>query len=422
MKTRKQLRLKKPNVKLSGLIIATLFSAADTGATVINVENEIAKKIVSEFKNSFSQSTKSRLYRQLNPSNSGYWYHMFVNTFERGDWSQVLVKDIRLTAGNIEYSEVKTAPIPETISKEAYLIGNCTSLERTYSEKLTTSHEEGYSIVKNDTIKSETMGEAGLDLKFEVVSFSFGATITESVSFSSTETESNKRIVEKEISVSEKVPPFTALIIEIDKRTADAYLDFVGSVIPDANFGFKASPYHPAVYSSYVDSNSRSIQLRGEIWNSKFESMDKRYTEIRLPTNPTECLAALNSTSGDISTVSSQSVSLSQKISEQPAGAISLNKLPNEYDIGSQSFDDYVVLRTDKPKLVGSIQVRSRSTGGQTCGVTVESNFGDRIQYLAPREKWSDWQSLSYYSDSQEYLVAESDTCSGLTESQIRYE
>ena len=242
-------------------------------------------------------------------------------------WQNFRVGDIYLYDNGVTYSEVKSAPIPTSIDNDYYYVKNCTSLSRAINEEVTVTSQVGHKISTSTTFKRSESQDGDISGVVGIVNFDFGVAINEEITLTNSSTIDNTTIVTTKSTVNEVIPPYSGFILNVEKRVSNAYLDFSGTVTPDAGISYRT--YAP--FTNYSNYYSAPIQIEGQIWNSTFQSLTKEYVEVPLPTDAVECLAF------DIEALlQSQGIQVSQEL-----GAAPEPNSPPVYNGGiySQTFD-----------------------------------------------------------------------------------
>ena len=304
-------------MKVHSVYFTLLLAVSGSQATIaaeINIDNRIAELAAST---AFAKGieTKNAMCRVL-----------------KGNCQQLVIKNHRLQSkGSVKYSEVKAAPIPESITKETFLLRNCTSSERKESKSVTISYQEGLSTVTTDSISSTT----GLNATFNIKGQALGINKTQTVSFSNSTTTSNTRTVTETVPFDEIIKPYTALLVMVEKRHSNAYLDFEGSVIPDADLyaapccGWGGETIFGGSLASQI--GEKPITLRGQIWNAKALGTTKSYAERKLdPNNPEDCPPILTEPMAPV--VSPNAITAAANTDEVNHTLESVRKLQNSYD------------------------------------------------------------------------------------------
>lgn len=312
------------------------------------------------------------------------------------------IKNIQLTSGPVRYSAVIPAAIPESAEKETYVVSNCTPIARKEKNSYSVTFEEGSDVTTTTSLKSSQ--NAQLNLKFSVIDFSVGA--AREVNTSQEGKQSYRKTVTRSLEVDETVQPYTTLIIDIEQRLSNAYVDFDGDVRVESDYGVTK-------YSTVVPSNWTTI--KGQIWNSSARSLVKSFREVRL--DPATCGGSTlaKAAAGAQSTSSSKHAGSDPKIDDIKAfdrtGA-QLNPMPTV-----SSYQPGMSVKT--ADLMSQIQVRLKSDDATPCVASFLAN--DVKTNLVATHEWSRWHNVAFSTKAAAVTLHNSSTCTSGITAEVRY-
>lgn len=351
------------------------------------------------------------------------------------DCLRLNLSDIRASGGDVRYSSVKPASIPETITTESYIFRNCSSSERQDSKTVAITYTEGNSITKVDRLSSQSSINAGLQIK----ALQLGMSESKTVSFSNTEVNNYTKTVTETIQLNEKIKPYTALTVNIEKRTSNAYLDFDGDINLDGKLtshpccGWRGDSIYLGRYRDLV-SDKRPITVRGKIWNAKAMSTTKSYYEKQLDKDdPNDCppppgLVAFKSNK------STPEIALDAKalssLSTNDLNSLKGNTI-SEVTVIDPSFVSSITPKTVVPFVNGmsistsnsisTVEVRAKSFGPGFCGVRFNT-MGGTTQFLAPPLLWGEWMQLTVHMGEVNYTITNEVLCDTGVVAEVRYQ
>ena len=340
-----------------------------------------------------------------------------IKKFFKGDAFILRFDNIRATGGAVRYSEVKAESIPQTIISETFMFRNCTSSDRKDSRSGSITYQEGETITTMDTIR----GSASLSITTKELG---SANASREVFSSQQQTRNYSKTIVETIQLEETIKPMTALLVKIEKRISNAYLDFEGDMILNADVskgagpGWKGETVYLGTYSSLF--GEQSFTVRGQIWNAKSHSTNKSYTEIQLDKdNPLHCVQP------DLRTkVTAEISALDTKGSMGNLlkfGLTPVHNLSKEKEIGTQHVEPYSSgLRITTSNSIANVEVRARSMGPGFCAVRF-STMGGQTQFLAPPVGWSPWTTLAAHVGVATYTINETILCDTGMIAEIRY-
>lgn len=336
----------------------------------------------------------------------GFGCILRVNQYISG--AQPITDVTAIDAGTVNYSPPIESPLSESIEIETYLVKNCSSSGRLLQEKILVSANESSSIVTKDSVTTKHAANGQLKASIKVVEASVGGSKSKDVSFEKTQTVTTNHTVTKETEISETIPPHTALLIEIETRLGNSFIEFEGHLNIDG-WVYKKT------YSELMGNSYNPIYVEGEIWNTKYKSMSKSYIEVPLPADPIECARfdIAEFLEGD-SDAPIKPLSNEKDLINKSLGTHGRHAIPNVVPIQND-----LVIETSAR--LSKIQVRAKAIQNGVCGVTFHTNNGDSIQFLATGEDWSTWKTLTTSTSAQSLLISKEDYCEGQSEAEIRY-
>lgn len=315
------------------------------------------------------------------------------------------IANLQLSGGTVRQSAVMPAPIPESIERESYVISNCTSSVRREKNSYSVSFEEGSEVTTSQSVKSTT--NVGLNVKFSVFDFSTGG--AREVVSSDESKRSYKRTVTRTAEIDEQVQPFTALILDIEQRLSNAYLDFDGDVRVEADLGAFAFKF-----SQLVPNNV--ITIKGQLWNATARSLSKSFREVKL--DPVSC-ARVNGLQAQREAAPAR-LAQAAKVEPRPDDlrAYARDGSPLQAVPEVVAFQPGMTIMT--ADVMSAVQVRTRSLGASTCGATFRVNGAD-TSLLAPAGEWSRWHNVAFVPGWRQLVLDSASTCAAGVQAEVRY-
>lgn len=369
----------------------TLIATQATAGTTL-VEDHILNVARSPFlqrcKTQFSDGSITGLLRYYNCSTS-----LNAGT----------ITNVQIAAGTVRTSAVMPAPIPESVERESYVISNCTSTPRREKNSYSVTFEEGSEVTTTQTVATK----ANLSVKFSVLDFSTG--VTREVSSSEEAKRSYKKTVSRSSEIDELIQPYTALILDIEQRLSNAYLDFDGDVRVEADlgmYGFK--------FSSLVPNNV--VTIKGQLWNATARSLSKSFREVKL--DPVSC-ARVNGLQAQREAAPAR-LAQAAKVEPRPDDlrAYARDGSPLQAVPEVVAFQPGMTIMT--ADVMSAVQVRTRSLGASTCGATFRVNGAD-TSLIAPAGEWSRWHNVAFVPGWRQLVLDSTSSCAAGVQAEVRY-
>lgn len=313
------------------------------------------------------------------------------------------VANVQISAGTVRTSAVIPAPIPESVERESYVISNCTSSPRREKNSYSVTFEEGSEVTTTQSVTTK----ANLSVKFSVLDFSTGA--AREVSSSEETKRSYKKTVSRSTEIDELVQPYTSLILDIEQRLSNAYLDFDGDVRIEADlgmYGFK--------FSSLVPNNL--LTVKGQLWNSTARSMSKSFREIKL--DPATC-ARVGGLAAAPSAKQARAMGGARAAARpDDLRAYGRDGTPLQAQLEVVPFHAGMTIMT--ADVMSAVQVRTRSLGAGSCGATFRISGAD-TSVLAPTNEWSRWHNVAFVPGWSQLVIDGSAQCAAGMQAEVRY-
>jgi len=313
--------------------------------------------------------------------------------------------NLQLSGGIVRQSAVMPAPIPESIERESYVISNCTSSVRREKNSYSVTFEEGSEVTTSQSVKSST--NVGLNVKFSVFDFSTGG--SREVVSSEENKRSYKRTVTRTADIDEPVQPYTALILDIEQRLSNAYLDFDGDVRVEADLGAFAFKF-----SQLVPNNV--ITVKGQLWNATARSLSKSFREVKL--DPVTC-ARVNGLQAQREAAlvrAAQAPKAEARPDDLRAYARDGSLLPAVPEVVAYQ-PGMTIMTAD---VMSAVQVRTRALGAAQCGATFRVN-GTDTSLVAPAGEWSRWHNVAFVPGWRQLVLDSTSHCTGGLQAEVRY-
>lgn len=338
------------------------------------------------------------------------------------DCVQLSVSNIRTRDGGVRYSEVKPAPVPETVQKETFLFRNCSSSDRRDQKTLTVTTQEGYNIVTMDSVRSSNSATATLNIYGQQL----GVTQSQDISFSESKTHSFTKSVTENVIFDEVIKAWTLLLVTVEKRVSNAYVDFDGDLLIDADVsslpccGWTGDSRYFGPLSALR--GEAPVKVRGQLWNAKATATNKSYSEKSLnPNNPSDCPSV--TPQGPTRTLNRASRSVIDKASRASVHTIRLSDGPVQ--VSDRAPVQVVVpfingMTINTGNSIANVEVRAMSLAAGFCGVSF-STFGGSTQFLAPPQTWSPWTILVSHIGEASFTITNSVVCDVGVIAEVRY-
>lgn len=312
------------------------------------------------------------------------------------------IKNVQLSGGPVRYSAIIPAAIPESAEKESYVVSNCTSIPRKEKNSYSVTFEEGSDLTTSTSIKSSQ--NASLNLKFSVVDFSVGG--SREVNTSQEGKQSFKKSVTRSVEVDETVQPYSTLIIDIEQRLSNAYVDFDGDVRVESDYGVTK-------YSTVVPNNW--VTIKGQLWNSSARSLTKSFRELKLDPNTCNAASLKQTTSARAAAIAAAPAAES-KIDDLKA--FSKTGSPLQPAPTVMPFNSGMILQT--ADVMSHVQVRLRANGSTAC----MANFtaaDTKTGLLALPGEWSRWHNVAFVPNQTAIKILSDETCAAGITADVRY-
>ncbi len=386
----------KPRIKQVASASATLslgLIAGQAWAGTIVVEDHVLATARAPYQQKCQTSWGSGIFGNL-------FRKMCLESYEAKN-----IANLQLSGGTVRQSAVMPAPIPESVERESYVISNCTSSVRREKNSYSVTFEEGSEVTTSQSVKSST--KADLNVKFSVFDFSTGG--AREVVSSDESKRSYKKTVTRTAEIDEQVQPFTALILDIEQRLSNAYLDFDGDVRVEADLGAFAFKF-----SQLVPNNV--LTIKGQLWNSTARSLSKSFREVKL--DPVSC-ARINGLQAR-----------REAEPARPALAVKADTRPDDLraygrdGVPLQVVPEVVAYRPGMTLMtadvMSAVQVRTRALGTTHCGATFHVN-GTDTSLLAPAGEWSRWHNVAFVPGWRQLVIDSSSQCAAGLQAEVRY-
>lgn len=337
--------------------------------------------------------------------------------------------NIRSVAVSVNYSDVKPAAVPISSVKEVWQYANCDSKPVVISDNISVATTEGATITTSTSVTYSSSSSTTANITVPVKAISIGLSNTESVNFTKNQSDSNvinrqeTRSTTQAINIT--VPPKTVHVTTLERTISNAYIDFDGVVVLNAdiileprrrkdNSILEGGRSLGALVDYAPDEAARTIHLKGQIWSAK--GLNTNRTDIEKPINvDSPPCAYQNEITEEINANLSQS--MGNKVGNVPYryGFIGL------FNGGVQVTEPLVsgmLVKTSNS--VANVEVRSKSLGPGFCAVNISSSLGSSA-FLAPPFSWSPWTNLFSHVGAVGTTVTTSVGCDTGALFEVRY-
>ena len=312
--------------------------------------------------------------------------------------------NVRAVAIDVKYSDPIAGAIPTTIIRDVWQYQNCNDTPLPINDSINLATQEGSSVTTSTQITagSNSQTTEGVTIPIYAVSFNYSTNVTysfqkneqEQQASSLTETRSTNQIIEI------TVPPKSVYSVTLQKEVSNAYIDFDGTVILDADAfmyplrGPSATkdPQGPDVplgkVSEVASEASRTVHLRGQIWNAKGHDVTRKDDIKQIPSD------------SDICSQSKNPIVVPQIIQRDEGGSNLLAENFNTKEIyqlfaggvqTTQPLTSGMTITTSDS--VANVEIRAKSLGPGFCAVGISSPYG-QANFLSPPLSWSPWTNL----------------------------
>lgn len=265
-------------------VSALIAWASVAHSSEIKIDDIMANTIYNEIKGNENHPFVRDAISKLCTGGGIYYKRMCEAALKLGAF-EVELKDYQFTDRGVEYSHLKSAPIPEEIERSYYGVKNCTSLDKNISESVTVVSTERSSIKKLDKISSSSSSNFEANLKIDGFGLTGSGGSSKTVDFSTENSSESSKTTTRESSFSETVPAYSALVLIVEQTYSNGYMDFLGDIEADADIYVDGKLI--GKFSNFFDLGI--IEVKGEIWNTEYSSLSKNYIEIPLPSDHLEC-------------------------------------------------------------------------------------------------------------------------------------
>lgn len=309
---------------------------------------------------------------------------------------------LEVFSGTVRYSAVMPAPIPESIEKETYVISNCSSVPRREKQTFSVTFEEGSEITVTRAAKSSV--NASLTAKFKIHDLTGGLSASHEVSTSEATTTHKKKVVTRTTELDELVPPYTALVLDIEQKLGNAYFDFDGDVRVEAELGKPRFQYSALVPNGL-------LTVRGQVWNATARSLSKSFRELRL--DPATCATALRAEA-------TKSAAAAAPTSEQADDLRAYSRAGAPLKIAPEIVVFRPGMSLQTADLLSAVQVRARSRGPLSCSATFTANNA-ATSVVAPAGEFGRWHNVAFVTGWSQLLLDGSAQCADGVDAEVRY-
>ena len=348
---------------------------------------------------------------------TGFWYKPCY---------KLATPNIRLFDPEVVYSNVKPAAIPVSVKQDSYVFINCSAEQRRKQQTLHVTYTQGNTIVTTDSVQQNSSINVTLPIK----ALSLGMTDSVQVNFSQQTTNNFTTSITEDDPFDEAIAPWTMLVVKIEKRVSNAYVNFSGKMTLDADVigsplpGWNGEVIQYGKLSSIV--GNKRIDLRGQIWNATAENTTTSYKEVPMSSTAPQCSQGPALTS----VLDSSKRKAISKLRKPLRGVLFFDLSQSPVIMGTGADGSSPPVETTVPfvdgmtittaDVAGSVDIHAMSLGPGLCGVTF-STAGASTQFLAPPGTYSPWTTLTANIGSVSLKLDEHVTCDTGVVAEVRY-
>jgi hypothetical protein len=331
------------------------------------------------------------------------------------------LSNIFASANGIGTQNIVISSLPTSIDNiSTWTYNNCLDVPFPINQKVTAVASESLTLNKKSTIQTEKSITVNGEYSFAgaKVGTSLSAKQVITNENGSTYATNSSKTVEETINIS--VPPRTMYVFSVEAVKYAATMDYFGSVSLNAfvqpkcnNGSATCTTRTPSAYSTLVPNNA--VLIDGTV-ASAFVSSTRWDYKQQPAVNCSAPLQQIQQKMNPITTATAE---------QENAQLVDLNSNYINYGVNTITPKQVIKsvgsgLQITTANVIGSIQVRAKSSSAEVCSTTFFANEKQHKTSLAPNV-WSDWITLDTFTGTTLPFIYTQDECGGKINAEVKY-